>query len=66
MNGELTRVENRVLFAMGNGSLCPVCGGTLMEMERIQEYRFTYILYRCGTSNCRKEYLEKQYATIRD
>lgn len=66
MNAEMTMAENRTRFRSGVGNSCPACGGRMSEVERIQEFRFTYILYRCGSPDCRKESLEKRGPAIRD
>lgn len=67
MNRSPMMVEDReVPQKILPGYCCPVCGGVLNEAERLQEYTFTYILYRCSSPTCRKEYLEKWCVPIRD
>jgi hypothetical protein len=60
MNAEIPMAENRTLFHSCAGNTYPACGGLMREVERIPEFRFTYILYRCGSPDCRKEFLDKR------
>ena len=66
MNTSMTTVDNRTRVRKPTGQGCPACGGAMNEVERIQEYMFTYILYRCVSPDCRKECLEKWCVPIRD
>ncbi len=42
--------------------LCPECGGTMAQVEKVRENGFSYIWYECTRSDCDGQWLQKTAA----
>jgi len=51
---------------MANKRPCPGCGGTMAEVERINENGFLFIWYECAMANCDGQWLEKKVADMKE
>ena len=40
--------------------LCPQCGSSMAEVERINENGFSFVWYECTRTNCNGQWLEKR------
>jgi hypothetical protein len=39
---------------------CPVCGGAMLEIDRMVESGSLYIWYECSTTDCDEQWLSKK------
>ena len=43
-----------------NNHMCPDCGGSMNEVDRVKENGFAYIWYECTEIECDGQWLEKK------
>ncbi len=43
-----------------SGRVCPDCGGSMNEVDRVHEEGFAYIWYECAEIGCDGQWLEKK------
>jgi hypothetical protein len=52
------------LFMSKDMHLCPECGGSMTEVERVNENGFAYIWYECSQIDCDGQWLEKKAVSL--
>jgi hypothetical protein len=61
-SGELIRKDATKLLVDGiilSRRICPDCGATMRETDRVTESGATFIWYECENANCEGQWLQK-------
>ena len=63
MEIEAIAARNELLKGLNN-RLCPDCGSSMTEVDKVNEDGFAYIWYECSQIDCDGQWLEKKVINL--
>ena len=56
--------RRQLLEGLISKHFCPECGGSMKEVDKVNENDFEYIWYECNQPDCNGQWLEKKHSAI--